>query len=538
MSGQKFILGIDTGGTYTDGVLLDFKSRNVIKKIKILTTKHDLSVGILEALDGLLPKDRNSVALISISTTLATNSIVEGKGRPVALFLLGYDPELVHHFRFSDQFSTDKQFYFQGGHTLTGEEQAPLEINRVLQISQEVKSEIEAIAISGYFSPFNISHEEISAQKIIKETGLPVVTGYQLSSKLNSIQRATTASLNASLLSILTDFINSFESSLNKRGVTAPMMVMHSAGNLLKANEVRSRPVETIHSGPAASAIGAKILAGVENGLMIDIGGTTTDIAIIDQGKLKINEAGATVGKFHTAVRAADIRSIGLGGDSYLSLNTENKLVIGPERVTPLAYLVHKHPDTWQYLESLTNNQFTKRPTIDHFEFWFLLRKPKRPIRNTRALQVLKILEDNGPLPLPLILERLGVLHPMQLDVKTLFQEEIIGRSALTPTDLFHLTGEYSPWHQKASQIAAEKFAMLMKIDIMELITKAKRQIAERIVEEVVSFITGQTVDRLPSYAPINSLGSWLFEENIQPKSKYLSSNITLKMPIIGIGAP
>lgn len=537
MSDLKYLLGIDTGGTYTDGVLLDHENRSVLKTIKTLTTKHDLSVGILEALDGLLPEDRDAIKLVSISTTLATNSIAEGKGRPVALFLLGYDPELVRHFRFEEGFSTPEYHYFQGGHTLTGEEQAPLEIDKLIQTARQVKDDVEAIAISGYFSPFNASHEEAAAQTTMEKTGLPVVTGYKLSSKLNSVQRATTAALNASLLSILKEFITSFEHALHQRGISAPLMVMHSAGNLLKTSEVRSRPVETVHSGPAASAIGAKILAQVEDALMIDVGGTTTDIAIIDRGRLKINESGAVVGEYHTAVRAADIRSIGLGGDSFMRLDAENNIVIGPERVVPLAYLAHQHPAVGHYLGSLTNTLFSKRPTIDHFEFWFLQREPTRVINNIRAREVLALLEE-GPLPLPSILDRLGVLHPMQLDVRTLIREEIVGRSALTPTDLFHLTGEFTPWNVDASRIAAEKFAMLMQTDVDALIKQMKKQVAERIVEEVVSFITGQKVKRVPGYAPIQTLGGWLFEENLYQQNKYLGNKIALKFPIIGIGAP
>lgn len=537
MDEQEFVLGIDTGGTYTDGVLLDFETRKVVKTTKTLTTKHDLSVGILNALDALLPDQRESIKFVSISTTLATNAIAEGKGRPVALFLLGYDPDLVKHFQFESRFSTPKYYYFKGGHTLTGEPQAALELDKIVQTALDVKNDVEAISISGYFSPFNISHEEMAAEEVYKATGLPVVVGHQLSSRLNSIQRATTAALNASLLSILKEFITSIEIALHTRGVDAPLMVVHSDGSLMKTRQVKSRPVETVHSGPAASAMGAKILAQVEKALVVDIGGTTTDIALLDKGRLKINEVGTMVGRYHTAVRAADIRSIGLGGDSFLQLGAENDLRIGPERVVPLAYLAYKYPAVLNNMRTLTHAKFIQRPTIDHFEFWFLQRQPTRRIDNPRAQQVLSLLED-GPLPVTILLKKLSMLHPMQLDSSTLIREEIVGRAALTPTDLFHISGEFAPWNKEVSRIAAEKFALLMKIEIPELVELVKDQIAEMIVEEVVSFISGQEVKRLPGYAPIRNLGAWLFEENLYQKNQFLSSQIALKMPLIGIGAP
>ncbi|MFB0546446.1 MAG: hydantoinase/oxoprolinase N-terminal domain-containing protein, partial [Anaerolineae bacterium] len=121
------VLGIDTGGTYTDGVLLERDSRKVVATTKTPTTKHDLTVCITRAIDNLLIEDPAAIKLVSISTTLATNSIAEGKGRRVALALIGYDPELVATFNLSPRFATTLFRYFHGGHDLYGEEKEPLD---------------------------------------------------------------------------------------------------------------------------------------------------------------------------------------------------------------------------------------------------------------------------------------------------------------------------------------------------------------------------------------------------------------------------
>lgn len=143
-----------------------------------------------------------------------------------------------------------------------------------------------------------------------------------------------------------------------------------------------------------------------------------------------------------------------------------------------------------------------------------------------------------GPVSLPRILERLGLYHPLQFDGQSLINEEIIGRAALTPTDLLHLTGEYAPWNADAAGIAADLVARLQGWTVEQLIQRTKDQIAEQIVAEVISFITGQKLERLPAYTSINDLGLWLFEESLEDKNPYLGSRITLKMPMIGIGAP
>jgi N-methylhydantoinase A/oxoprolinase/acetone carboxylase beta subunit len=532
----SYLLGIDTGGTYTDGVLLDESTRQVMATTKTLTTKPDLSECILKALDNLLPQDPGQIRLVSISTTLATNAIAEGKGRPVGLFLLGYDPDLVEKFSLDEHFATSSYHFFTGGHTLHGEEQTPLGLSAILERAHAIKDQVEAFAVSGYFSPFNSSHEERSFEALREALDHPVVLGHQLSSKLNSVQRAATATLNASLISVIQEFVLAIRSALDERHITAPLMVVRGDGGLMNAGIAEERPVETVHSGPAASAIGARFLSKQEKALVIDIGGTTTDIAIIDQGQVNVKADGTSVGKFSTAVRAADVRSIGLGGDSQISFDIENRLVIHPHRVTPIAYLAHTHPQVAKHLQSLPHRE-SKRISPDLIEYWFLQREPRRLVQNDLGRDVIELLRLR-PMTLPDILERLGLFHPLQFGGQALIQQEIIGRAALTPTDLLHLTGEYSPWDQEAAQITAAFMAGIMGLNIDQLVENVMVQIAEKITAEVVAFTSGQSLKRTPCFVKSDDLGLWLFEENISQENPYLGSTITLKMPIIGIGAP
>jgi N-methylhydantoinase A/oxoprolinase/acetone carboxylase beta subunit len=530
------VLGIDTGGTYTDGALLDYETRQIVDTTKTLTTHHDLKICIQEALDNLLPADPSAIRLVSISTTLATNAIAEGKGRPVGLFLLGYDPDLVASFQFQHSFATTHFHYFKGGHTLHGEPQAPLDVEGIVRQAEVLQNEVEAFAISGYFSPFNASHEEAARQALAEAVDQPVVLGHQLSMRLNSIQRATTASLNASLLSILEEFLAAMRATLDQRGVTAPLMVVHGDGGLMEASAAAARPVETVHSGPAASAIGGRFLAGVEQALVVDIGGTTTDLAILEDGQVTIREEGTTVGRYNTAVRAANVHSIGLGGDSLIAFNVEGDLEAGPARVVPISYLAHTHPTVADDLKHVVG-RLHRRPTPDQVEYWFFQREPRRFIEDERTQAALDLLRQ-GPIALPVLLERLGLFHELQFAGRRLVQEGIVGRAALTPTDLLHLTGEFAPWEVNAARQAASLIARLNKITVDQLIARTKRFITERIVEEIVSFITGQTLKRVPSYVPFDDLGLWLFEENLYHDSPHLGNQISLKMPIVGIGAP
>jgi N-methylhydantoinase A/oxoprolinase/acetone carboxylase beta subunit len=139
---------------------------------------------------------------------------------------------------------------------------------------------------------------------------------------------------------------------------------------------------------------------------------------------------------------------------------------------------------------------------------------------------------------LPEILDRIGLTHPIQFDGQTFIKEDIIGRAALTPTDLLHLTGEFAPWDAEAANIAASLIARLSTWSVDQLIQRVKTHIAERIVAEVVSFTSGQTFQRMREHIRFDNLGLWLFEESLCKRHPYLGCQISLRIPIIGIGAP
>lgn len=532
----EWVLGVDTGGTYTDGVLLDYHDRRVLATTKTPTTHHDLRACILTALDDLLPEDRSRIRLVSISTTLATNAIAEGKGHPVGLLLLGYDPDLAQKFSFERRYAAPYIAYVRGGHDLTGSEAEPLDQDQIERSVRGWRDQIDAVAVSGYFSPFNPSHEEAAAELIGATVDLPVVLGHQLSTRLNSVERATTAALNGALIPILREFAEAMRAALTQRGIEAPLMVLRGDGALTPAPAAAVRPVETVHSGPAASAIGASFLSGQERGLVIDIGGTTTDLAVLDGGRVRVREEGTLVGGFRTAVRAADVRSIGLGGDSLIAMDVEDQIVVGPERVTPLSQLAWQHPEVAADLKGRAG-RLTQRPSPDSIEYWFLQREPRRRVQDDRARQALDLLR-HGPQSVPHIMDRLGIIHPIQCDGPQLIRQGIIGRSSLTPTDLLHLTGEFDRWDAEAAAVGAEFLAKLNGVGADAFIERVKRWMAERIVAEIVSHISGQPVERSPYYVGPQDLGGWLLDESLNRRNPYLASEIRLQMPIIGIGAP
>jgi N-methylhydantoinase A/oxoprolinase/acetone carboxylase beta subunit len=531
---QTLVLGIDTGGTYTDGVLLEYHTHQIIAAHKSLTTKRDFSIGIENVIKEIELEDPSAIQMVSISTTLATNAIAEGKGKRVALFLIGYDPELIDSFDMGKRFATPRYYYIRGGHDLHGQEQEALDLSGLLEKVKDVQKQVDAIAVSSYFSPRNPEHE-IRAQKAIASVcELPIVLGHQLSTSLGSVERATTAALNASLLAVLQEFIIAVRRAMENRGINAPLMVVRGDGTLMNDEFAARSPVETIHSGPAASAIGGRFLSGEDQALVLDVGGTTTDLALITDGKITVSETGASVSGYQTAVKAANLLSIGLGGDSHIRITRTNDIVIGPERVVPLAYLAYQYQNVRERLKALSKRGWPA-PYPRELEYWFLQREiddlDQYTAREGRVVEKLR----SGPKPSTEVLKSLGLLDTSQIDLSNLWREEVIGKSGFTPTDILHVDGRHSPWDSEASRAAQIVFCNYLGWDESRFQKVFWNQVTEMITKAALHFLTEKEI---PPNDPVHDLANWYLNNSLQPEHPQLDTRITLKVPLIGIGAP
>jgi len=529
-------LGIDTGGTFTDGILLDPQTRRVIKKVKVLTTHQDLRECVSEVLEKLAPDDPSVISLVSLSTTLATNAIAEGKRQPAALFLLGYDPDLVYQFEFHKQFGTDRYFFIQGKHNLNGVEQIPLDEAEIKRVAGLVKEGVNALAVCSYSGPMNSTHEECAAEILAEMTGLPVVQAHHLSGELDSIRRATTASLNASLLSNVQELLDAVQASVAKNGFHCPVMLVRGDSSIVRAEFARKRPVEIIHSGPATSALGGQFLAGVENALVIDMGGTTTDLTLVERGVIRAQDQSATVGTYRTCVKTIQARSFGLGGDSLIRFDHWQHLSLGPERVIPISRACHMYSalrqDFMMRLRQKGNILYS-----DRFEYWVLNREPSREIEDSRTKQVIQLLRA-GPQFLHDLLKEVGVYAPFQIDADDLVNQGIINRVGLTPTDLLHISGEYSPWDRESAWAMTKAAAKIWGESPQAFVQRVKDLITSRIVAEIIQYLTGKSIAETTNpYKPLG-LDRWLFEESLKRSDPYLGCQLSLKVPIVGIGAP
>lgn len=528
-------LGIDVGGTNTDAVLIDLSERKVLSFAKAPTTKDDLSKGIDDVLKRLDRIYFPKISLVSLSTTLATNSIVEGVRRRVCGILIGYGPDEC------PRELKEEVVLIPGGHTVLGEEKEPLDLDRVKAVLHKTKDEIEAYAVCGYFSVRNPDHELRVKRLIQEKIGKPVVCGHEISLQLDAVKRATTAILNAHLIPIIHQLIDSAKREFRRENIAAPLMIVKGDGSLMSESVIQDRPIETILSGPAASVIGAKYLlersGETQNAVIVDIGGTTTDIALLRDGLPRLNPKGARVGNWQTNVIAIDIRTIALGGDSQITFDDKGNLRVGPKRVIPLSYLGYCYPRIHEELERIHEDR--SLPSWENnVEFWIRVGRRTENGLDPLAEEILSAVADK-PLSLFQLFRKTGRSPAeVQRRVSCLESRSLIQKSGLTPTDILHIRGIFQAWDREAAERGALIICDRSKIGVSTLVQKLEETMDRSMGLQILELILSDSTDskrldecKFCSFFLDQSFRRGTLLEQVQFK-------LNLRDKIVGIGAP
>ena len=324
------LLGLDVGGTFTDAVIID--GHRVVATAKRRTTKNNLMNGIGEALDAVLEGyDASNIEQVTLSTTVVTNTIVEGKEKPVDLYVVTGPGRNV------DDIFPVSPIYLQGytDHRGIVVEHTPADAVRGIANMVQARSGTDLAAVSAKFGVRN-PQEELSITEELKNTYLTISNGSLLSGSLNFPRRTISAYFNSAVTPVFTVFKENVEDALRARNIVAPLHILKADGGSLPVEHMVSRPVETAFTGPAATVLGLSALGAIGNQhtVALDIGGTTTDISLWKHGRPLMTKNGVSIREYPSAVRSFAVTSVGIGGESVVRLKNGN-LTVGPERVGP-----------------------------------------------------------------------------------------------------------------------------------------------------------------------------------------------------------
>jgi N-methylhydantoinase A/oxoprolinase/acetone carboxylase beta subunit len=513
-------LGIDTGGTYTDAVIVDLRDNSVLAKAKASTTYHDLSVGIREAVDEVLRSgkfDNGDIRLVCMSTTIATNSILQGKGGRVGLIGIGWNPQ-------EDWvLGSDKASFVRGSHDSFGSQIEPLDEAGLVDSIRQVVDGVDSIVVSSLFSVYNPTFELQAKRMILERTSVPIVLCHTLTAELGILERTVTGVLNARLIPIMGDFMNAVDKSLKSKGIVAPIMVFKGDGGLMSVEIARERPIETILSGPAASLMGGSVLAGIDHCIVLDIGGTSTDIAFMDRGFPRLNAQGAMVGGWRTRVKAIDIWTTGLGGDSIVFLDNKGDIRVGPERVIPLA------------TASRLSSSFKSKMESHSETGLYVACRGETANLTENETKVLRFLDSSGPSTFYEVMDGVPDVVLTKDVLLSLKSHGFVVQTGLTPTDLMHVTGICSIGDADSSRIGVRIVAAKSDMSSDELVEKAMDRVIIRVGEEI---IRKMIFDQVGDLSRSDAFDFLLRASAGASPVGDMSVTVKIDRPIVAIGAP
>ncbi|MBN2322756.1 MAG: hydantoinase/oxoprolinase family protein [Spirochaetes bacterium] len=548
-------LGIDAGGTYTDAVIYEFSENRVLAWAKSPTTHEDYAKGIRETLGILLDKVQDHVVLgiglVSLSTTLATNAIVEDTGGRVGLILIGYDPYNVRKIGFEPKAT------IRGRHSIEGDEMEPLDEKGARRAADDMlRAGVDAFAVSSEIGVRNPRFErrvrEIIRERIelrgktpdggalqgamLRRSMVPIVLGSELTDELNCVKRANSAYLNARLIPLVRDLFFSLKKILSELSVTAPVMVVKGDGSLMSEAVAVSNPIEMVLSGPAASAVGGVWLSGAKSGCIVDMGGTTTDVAFVENGFLKYSKKGARIESFRTAVRTVDVHTFGLGGDSHIVYEDGAKRVtIGPRRVAPLCWLAARYPSVLNGLDRPRKRKGDEL-LVQPADFFLLRRDGKRRDMHPQEQTILEILREEGPVHILDLSRRVGAYGASLVRTERLEAFGDVIRAGLTPTDVLHAKGELSLWNQEASKRGVALYAKRAGVSPKRFMETVLEEFYRTLLAQLFWFVLNEQEDG-GKREEAGSFCDRLVSHIVFPK-KAVEISASIKIPVVFIGAP
>ena len=582
-------------------MIYDLEEKQILASAKTQTTKEDLKIGIEKVLQGLPQELLGQCRQIALSTTLATNACVENKGGHGKLILLGVNEKVFRetHASYGIQ-NADDVLLVPCTITQTAENCVAPDWDAFCQKLPEFLESCDCVSIVQLFSAdYMGAYEKKAAEIITEQFGLPVILGNTLFPDRNAIRRGSGALLNARLIPVLQEFLTAIKEVFARRGMNLPIAIIRSDGSQMSEKFAAGRPVETLLCGPAASVIGAAELSmapgqgssgaaeqatdtGKENlpgefnfdAMIVDMGGTTTDIAIIKNGLPKRSENGIRVGAWKTFVKGLYVDTFGLGGDTAIHYDSGGRLYLENYRVIPLCSLASRFPQVGKKLREL---DITGRfHTYYLHEFFVLMKDPQTrwpvgqavsagqmpsdmqepavgqavtagqnidSMYSDEEYRLCEILRE-GPLSLEQAAEALGRDIYTMISTETLERDGIIMRAGLTPTDIMHIRGEYTAFSREASGHAAAFVARSARIKTTEdLCGMVYDLIEERLYKNILRILlTSEFPDyyerdpdeQLEALVDIN----YKMAKNGTAEQAFFAPVFRLRAKLVGVGAP
>ncbi len=450
---KSFKIGIDTGGTYTDAVVYHLRKKQVMQSVKALTSHGKLEQGVISALRELLnhPKascQSSEIGMVSLSTTLATNALVEKKGTDPGVVLIGFSDDMMEKSHLDELVSRERVLRIEGGHRYDGKEKAPLDLEKIQQFLETSVKSCRNFAVAANYSVRNSEHELQAGRLIENITRARVSLSSSLTNDLNSPRRAYTATLNAKIQPLMEELVQAVKCAMGEFELDVPLMMVKGDGSIDPAEIAMTRPIETVASGPAASVIGACSLTGLKDFVISDIGGTTTDTAVVEGGWPLIENRHAIMHERETSIKSIRVRSYALGGDSEVQTGEGEELKMLARRVMPVSLMASRYPIFLKELIGKSN----ERTGLHGGHRYLVQSEDQEKWKDLLTGDEAELLNMIGDTPTPY--HRFSGRARYRAMILRLFEMGAIQMSGLTMSDAAHVLGLQNHWSSEGARMA------------------------------------------------------------------------------------
>ncbi len=540
-------LGIDTGGTCTDAVIFDMNTKQILGSGKALTTKSRLETGISEAIDRLPEELVKKVELVALSTTLATNACVEDKGARAKLLMLGFEETMMERLKniyASYGFQNRSDFVIMDAkvENLFPDAFDP-DWDYLKEHAEEIFQECDSIGIVQKHPRANGGRFELTARELLQETlMLPITIAQDISHDVDILKTSAGTMLNARLIPLISEFLEAIHEVLRQRSLDVPINIVRSDGTLMSEEMAKIYPVETLLCGPAASVVGGLELSGEKSGVIVDMGGTTTDIAIIHDFEPVMEDKGIHIGQWQTMVKGLYVDTFGLGGDTAVRY-ANGEVYLEKSRIIPLSVLAAQYDYVVPKLKKLLEKKQIHGRWIH--EFYVLQKDISGKMGYTREEQEICDALKNGPL-ISMDLAAIVDKDPYYMKTDRLERDGILIKSGLTPTDMMILKDEFTLYEKEAATLATEYLAFNIKKNPEDIPDIVYDQVTRRMYKNLGRILLAQQYPKkkeLFADANIEIMLDFFYEQakmrmNGSEEELDAGLSLTTDLPLIGVGAP
>lgn len=528
-------IGIDTGGTYTDAVIYDLEKKEILASGKAVTTREQLEIGIQGVLERLPEALLHQAEFLSLSTTLATNACVEGKGGRAKLVFIGVEEAMLEGSSTAYGLPDKSEIYFLEGDAAKPESGKP-DWERLEADCERILTGYDSCAVVQIHPRHNGgAYERQARDLILRKKKIPCVLGYDLFQDFNVVRRGASALLNARLIPVMEEFFAAMEKALGLFQLQIPMVIVRSDGSLMSKEFAKERPAETLLCGPAASIMGCVELAREENAVIVDMGGTTSDIALVKNGlPVRVSE-GIQIGAWKTFVKGLFVDTFGLGGDSCVC-RRGRELYLDTRRVIPLCHLASVYPSVREELQKLAETG--RGHSLGLHEYFVLQKEPAQEKGYSEAELRLCAALKKGPLSLEKAAAAAGrdvyTFRPFRL-----LEEGVIQKAGLTPTDAMHIKGDYPCFDAAASMAAAAFVAASARRSVEALADEIYELVQKKLYCNLVRILLADSMKgKKLDGETLEALTEKSYAAALAEEKPFFSPAFQTNAVLVGAGAP